>query len=43
VAAHGNQCFAGGVERAAEANRAGSLHGEGKKSENDVSVSSWSG
>jgi hypothetical protein len=31
VAAHGNQCFAGGEERAAEANRAGSLHGEGKR------------
>jgi hypothetical protein len=43
VAAHGNQCFAGGKERAAGAERAGSLHGKGEKSANDVSVSSWSG
>jgi hypothetical protein len=43
VAAHGNQCFTGGEEWAAEAIGAGSLHGEGERSANDVSVSSWSG
>jgi hypothetical protein len=43
VAAHGNQCFAGREEWAAGANRTGSLYGEGEKSANDVSVSSWSG
>jgi hypothetical protein len=41
--AHGDQYFAGGEERAVGAIGAWSLHGEGERSANNVSMSSWSG